>query len=122
MSEFADMVRTSLADAEALVGTTTFTIEGITQTIDDVTTPVSFGGVHNSFEASEDLVPGGAAPSWPAVLLCDRAQFAAHFTAPLEQSMERRHVMLDGRRLRIERVELDEVSIMLVLAAPGSFR
>ena len=114
MSEFADMVRASLAEAEAIVGTTAFSIEGISG--------VTFGGVHNSHEASEDLVMGGAAPRWPAVLLCDRAQFAAHFPAPLEQSMSRRHVLLDGRRLRIERVELDEVSVQLTLAAPGAFR
>lgn len=114
MTDFDAFMRQSLRDAEEIVGQDTFSIEGVPD--------VTFSGVLNSHAAAAELVPGGAAPRWPAELLCDRDQFTAHFNAPLEQSLARRTVILDGRRLRIDNVELDSISIRLTLGAPGSFR
>jgi hypothetical protein len=114
-TEFQRSTEASFAEATRTVGAVTFTFASIPT--------VEFYGILNAYEADPSGAMGGFAPRYPTTLLCPLAQFVENFDgAHLERELETQTVLLDGRRLRVAQVELDEVAVRLTLAAPGTFR
>ncbi len=108
MSEFDDFNASGWDDASAVLGTKTCTIAGN-----------NYPGVLDQFGAVRTMDMGGFAGEYDATVLLKLAHVAAHAGTRPEKYFEGKQLLVSGRTYKIERAEVDELTVTLALVNPN---
>lgn len=110
MSAFDEFNDGSMADAFDIIGTETFTLSGVAGR--------TFEGVLNEFASEKEIDLGGIAGIYTATIVCRIDQFD-DLTGKLERRFDGMEATIEGRKFRVGRTAIDEVSVTLGLQHPN---
>jgi len=110
MSAFDEFNDGSMADAFDIIGTERFTLSGVAGR--------TFEGVLNEFASEKEIDLGGITGVYTATIVCRIDQFD-DLTGKLERRFDGMEATIEGRKFRVGRTAIDEVSVTLGLQHPN---